>query len=131
MKVQEQLFSISESFSGSINGFSANLIYIYYKNDIIVPWITGGFAYQRIYGQNLSDESSKKYNAIFPAVGIGVNLNAYQIKKPIAVNIGISMGVTPMYFPTSYESDADGVITLRDWKVTIMPLMGFNFLFPK
>jgi hypothetical protein len=127
----KQLFSISDSFSGSINGFSANLIYIYYKKDIIVPWIAGGFAYQRIYGQNLSDESSKKYNAIFPAVGIGVNLNAYQIKKPIAVNIGISMGVTPMYFPTSYESDADGVITLGDWKYTIMPLMGFNFLFPK
>ena len=84
-----------------------------------------------MWSEHCSYKSSKKFNAIFPYASFGVNLNPYQIKKPIAVNIGISMGVTPMYFPTSYESDADGVITLRDWKFTIMPLMGFSFLFPK
>ena len=118
-------------FSGSINGFKANLIYTYFNIDIIEPWIAGGFAYTRIHGENISDKSSKKFNAIFPFVGIGVNLNPYQFIRPIAMNIGISMGVSPLYYPTSFESDADGVITLRDWKVTIMPLMGFTFLFPK
>ena len=127
----KQLFSVSESFSGSINGFKANLIYTYFNIDIIEPWIAGGFAYTRIHGENISDKSSKKFNGIFPYAKLGVNLNPYQFIRPIAMNIGISMGVTPMYFPTSYESDADGVITLRDWKVTIMPLIGLNYLFPK
>ena len=125
----------NNSYSLSANSLGFSVGYKYRFNNVIVPYIISGANYMMTSWEDTVQKTSGDKNIILYGGGVGVGVFPFQFEQlpngfPFPMNVGFIIGVVGEYLPSSYAVD-DGIVTLEDWKITLMPVVSLYIGFPK
>ena len=123
------------SHSITANVLAVRLGYKYYITDNISPYIALGTGYMMSSWEDTVQKTSGDKNIILYGAGVGVGVLPFQFEQlpngfPFPMNVGFIIGIVGEYLPSSYAVD-DGIVTLEDWKITLMPVVSLYIGFPK
>ena len=109
--------------------------YKYYITDNISPYIALGTGYMMSSWEDTVQKTSGDKNIILYGGGVGVGVFPFQFEQlpngfPFPIHVGFIIGVVGEYLPSSYAVD-DGIVTLEDWQITLMPVVSLYIEIPK
>jgi hypothetical protein len=121
--------NLSSSKIAAANAFSMSLGHLF-TTDRIFPFISGGAHYFRTSLKDTERQMSGNKNFINYFIGGGITATLYELNHPFPMFVGMQIQIHCTGLPNSVEL-IDGILTMDDWKLMLLPQIGFSITIPK
>jgi hypothetical protein len=126
--------NLSSSKIAAANAFSMSLGHLFTTDrittDRISPFISGGAHYFRTSLKDTERQMSGNKNFINYFIGGGITATLYELNHPFPIFVGMQIQIHCTGLPNSVEL-IDGILTMDDWKLMLLPQIGFSITIPK
>ncbi len=126
--------NLSSSKIAAANAFSMSLGHLFTTDrittDRISPFISGGAHYFRTSLKDTERQMSGNKNFINYFIGGGITATLYELNHPFPMFVGMQIQIHCTGLPNSVEL-IDGILTMDDWKLMLLPQIGFSITIPK